>query len=1037
MKKLKSLLSSALVALLSAALILPLAACVEDDPNNGGGNTSDSNSVYVASRGGMALPDVTVELYMNGSSVSSTKTDKEGKVTYNLNSDNKYEVKLSDVPPGFIVEDSYEVKGSEQDTHIYLDSQIIKEETPENLLYNTGDVLYDFTETYFTYNPDGSEPTSRTVSLSDFFKEGKKAVLIDFFYISCSNCNDEYPALRNAYNKYSKDLAVIGINDIDPDTSGIAGENEPGVKSLVQLEKVPYLMCYDEGSVIGRHFGNFVSGYPTAIMIDRYGILCEVLFGKMESQTFWETWFEKYTSDNYAQGVTKGEEPSTIFTPDLPGDFVSIPDSTELTAKVSPKINNTGRNVIFSAFGENNSAGWPWDLTEDQTAIYPTNSGHLGTGAIMYAQVDLEKDEVLAFDYKLSTMEGSDYLFVSVDSREGTGRQLSMDSGISEWQTGYSYVALEAGRHEIEFTYLRSTGTALNSVEDKVYIKNLRIVTVDEMNEDLTENKATYEIPYLATRNYNNDTKQFENIENVYLAEDGYYHIGTEETATKNDPYLLLDITHSTPYFGKNSESILTLLNSEISEYGGLYIDGEDYTDIFRSYLSFSSNSTYSGLIPVNAEIQETISALYKDNIPKDAPYYSKDGWLQFCVYYKQYGVQKDISDPIKGLAYFSAFKANETTGQENFMEVGKGQGKFIFDETLGKFVDVEGTRLKDEGNYVLNPAINQVHFETPLMPRGLLYEFKPEVSGVYSFNGIDCYYYNDDASAIDDEVTDANLYDGDLKLSHSQVRPIASSGSDRYDRNDIPKSFKIVHYLEAGKTYYLEVEFHVFETTGDFAFRIDYLGESHSYIYQAAADSYYLDENNSMAVPLFCEPTFNDTHTYDFGDGKGNQPVWYDNHGGGLIFVDFTQLSLLFYEFTIEQVLNDNFKSAQFTLDISKETFTDEFGNVYNISLDLEKRYGGVNNIPDTLKEVLKDYPIADYTATMRYYLEKSKEGKEVTDEEYGLIPVNKELYSILQLYNAKFLGFDTPDEWLKACCFRLNINENNHSYKQPYGTN
>ena len=1030
MKRLKSLLSTALVALLSAALILPLAACNEDD-SNGDGSNNDANAVYVASKGGMALPNINVELLKDGSSVSTTKTDEEGKVTYTLNSDTEYRVRLSEVPDGFITEESYSVKGSDATTHIYLDSSIITEGQPKNL-YQTGDVLYDFKETYFTYNADGNEPTSKTVKLSDFFAEGKKAVLINFFYISCSNCNDEYPYLRDAYKKYSKDLQVIGINDIDPVTSGLSGETEAGVKNLVQSDKVPYLMCYDDGSLIGRYFKNFVSGYPTSIMIDRYGILCEVLKGKNESQTFWESWFEKYTSPNYVQGVSKGEDPTDVFKPELPAAHVSIPNSTELTAKVSPKINNTGRNVIFSVDTSNNSYGWPWDLTEGQNAIYPTNSGYLGTMATIYAQLYLEKDEVLAFDYKLATMQGNDYFYVSVDSREGTGRQLSMTSGVQDWQTGYSYAALETGRHEIEFTYYRSTAENVSGLEDKVYINNLRIATIDEMNQYLTDKGETYEIPYLVTRDFNNDTKQFDTIEKVYLAEDGYYHIGTGNPASDYDPYLLLDMTHSTPYFGKNSENLYTLMTSEIVTYGGMYIDDEDYTDTFRSYLSYSTNSDYSGLLPVNEDIQETISALYKDNIPKGAPYYSKDGWLQFCVYYKQYGKQQELSDPIKGLAYFSAFTANETTGQENFVEVEKGEGQYMLDTETGHFVDVEGTKLKDEGNYNLNSNINKVSVDKVTNPRGLLYAFTPTKSGVYSFNGIDCYYYNDDESVIDDEATDADFYDGDLKISTAYANPIASSGPDRYERNNIPKSFKIVHYLEAGKTYYISVYFRVFETTGNFAFRIDYMGEEYSYIHQAASDGYTADlQNFKILLPIYCEPTFDDTHTYDFGGDIGVQPVWYDKNGGGMIFVDFTQLSLIFDPHPIEQILGENYRSTQFTFDISRKEWTDINGVKYDISLDLDKRYGKEENIPSTLKEVLKDYPIADYTETMRYYLEKSKAGKEVTDEEYGLLPVNKELYSILQLYNAKFFGFDNPNEWLKACCFRLVINENTPSYK------
>ncbi|MDE6667164.1 MAG: TlpA family protein disulfide reductase [Clostridia bacterium] len=1024
MKRIKSFIAAALVVLLSAALILPITAC-HDEGTNG------NNTIYVTSMGGMALQDVNVELFDGGSTLGTKQTDKDGKVNYDLNSNTTYRAKLSGVPAGFITVDSYEVKGSEQTKYIRLDSKIIAENAPASLLYKTGDVLYDFEETYYTYNEGGKTPTPRTAKLSAFFAGDKKAVLLDFFYNNCSWCNQEAPILSAAYAKYSDKLEILGINDYDP--TMLPNEYDSDVQAKVQSEKVPYFMCKDDGSLIGRHFRELLSkGYPTAIMIDRYGILCDVVQGANLDQTFWENLFEKYTSDDYSQNVSQGEDPGEAFVPDVPGDFpVSMPDSSVLNSNTT--INKTGRNLTFSADRSNSCYGWPWDLTSDQTAIYPTNSGHRGTMAVIYVQIDLNKDEVLAFDYKLSTMSGYDYLYISLDSRTGTGRQVSMVCGVREWQTGYSYAAQEAGRHEIEFSYYKSAASPANITDDKVYINNLRIVSVDSMNADLTDKNETFEVPYFATRSYNNDTKQFATIESVYLANDGYYHIGTEANASVNDPYLLLDVTHSTPYFGKNSENLYTLINSEINKYGGMYINSKDYTDTFRSYISFSSNSAYTGLIPVTQEIRNTITTLYNANIPKGAPYYSKDGWLQFCVYYKQYGIQQELSDPIKGLAYFSAFDTVETTGLDmpTYVEVEKGKGQFIKED--GKYIDVEGTNKASDGNYNLNEHINKVHFETVFMPRGYMYKFTPSKSGVYSINGIDCYYYNNDESVTDDEATDAFLYDGSLKVSHAYAHPIAFSDSDRYERNNISESFKIIHYLEAGKSYYINVSFRVVETTGDFAFRIDYLGEEYSYISQAASNSYALDENSKMVLPLYCDPAFDDTHKYSYDGGTTYENVWYDKNGGGMIYVDLTQLSSMFDRFTAEEVMDKDTPTAQYKFKLNEDvvyTTEDDDGNIKTVTVafDLEKTYGGKDKIPEVLKEVLKKYPIADYTDTMNGYLALSKAGKLETSEEYGLVPVNEELYSILQLYNAKFFGYDSPDEWLKACCFRLNVNANNH---------
>ncbi len=1007
MKKFKSLIAAFVVALLSAALILPIAACNNEEGADG------NNKIYVTSLGGMALKEVTVELKKDDTSLGKKQTDNEGKVTYNLNSGTNYTVVVSDLPAGFLPNESYTVKGEEENSYIRINSQVIENDTPKRV-YQRGDVMYDFEETYYTFR-DGKLNTL-TKKLSDFFKEGKKAVLIDFFYNTCSACNNEYPALSAAYKKYSDKLEILGINDM-PDT--LKDETPADLQAKVQNEQVPYLMCKDRAGE-STWFKGILTGYPTAVMIDRYGIMCEYMVGNNTDQNFWETWFETYTSDNYAQNVEQGSNGEDVFTPDVPGDFNA---SMPTTLSTNTNINATGRPVVFAADTSNSSNGWPWDLTEDGTAIYPTNSGHKATFAVIYVQVDLKEGEVFAFDYKLSTNPKNDYFYVSLDSRLGTGRQISMQTGIQDWQTGYAYVALEDGRHEIEFSYYRSQASTSIALDDKAYVKNLRITTVEEMNADLTAKNETFEIPYFATRNYSNRDKQFLNIDSVYLADDGYYHIGTKATANELDPYLLLDITHSTPYFGSNSSNLYNLYLSSVSN-GGMILDNVDYTREFASYVSYASNSLYDGMIPVTDEIRDTLTTLYNHYISSDKSYWSADGWLQFCVSYKQFGVQKKLSDPVKGLAYFSAFEAFETTNEENYIPVDDGTGQFYMDEkeTEGLFVDVEGTDWEDKGNFNLNPKINEAHFDRILMPRGYLYKFVPTKSGAYSINGLDCYYHtNENDAIIDGEETDAYLYDGSLELAPGYVEPISESTSDRYNRNEVSNSFKIIYYLEKGQTYYIDVAFRVVETTGDFAFRIDYLGETYSYIHQAASGAYILDNDNHMAVPLYCDPALDDSHTYSF-DGK-EQQVWYDKNTGGLIWLDFTQTSALFDKYTIEQILDPNKKTAQFTFDISKEKYIDGNGKEFDISLDLLKIYGSLDKIP----AVLKDLEIKDYTDIMKEYLRMSKEEKSGYGEEYyGLLPVNQELYEIIQLFNAKFTGYEADEEWLRACCFTMNVGHN-----------
>ena len=207
MKRLKSLLVTALVALLSVAFILPMAAC-KDDPVGEDAN----NLIYVTSMGGMALKNVTVDLLKDGESLGAKLTDEEGKVTYSLTGNTEYTVKLSGLPAGFLPQSSYTVTASSEPIYIRVGSKIIAEGKPKNV-YNNGDVLYDFEQTYYTYNSTSGKIESRKAKLSDFFSEGKKAVLLNFWYAGCGPCRAEMPSIINAYKKYSDKIMVLGIND--------------------------------------------------------------------------------------------------------------------------------------------------------------------------------------------------------------------------------------------------------------------------------------------------------------------------------------------------------------------------------------------------------------------------------------------------------------------------------------------------------------------------------------------------------------------------------------------------------------------------------------------------------------------------------------------------------------------------------------------------------------------------------------------------------------------------------------------------------
>lgn len=1022
MKKFKSMLMAFIVAVLSAAIIMPLAAC---DDNTG------ANVIHITSLGGRNLTNVTVQIWDGEEMIASKTTDEEGKVSFDL-SNKKYTVKLSELPAGYYVDRTLTVDGGEALTKIGVASAVIESGTPARK-YVKGDVMYDFEQTVFTYNEKSeTKYDTKKIKLSELFKE-KKAVMLNFWYVGCTWCAKEYPSMKAAYELYADKLEIIGINDHYQQQ-----DDATQINQTIE-DEVPYLMCRDAAG-IGQLFDK--PGAPYTVMIDRYGVICEIISGAVTDQDEWEQLFKQYTADDYAPAPIDPDNPGgDIFVPDKPEDFNVRMAESHL---ISRAINKTGNSMLFSEDVTTNSDGgksaWPWDLTEDKTAIYPTNTKHRGTVSIIYAEVELEKDQVLAFDYKVSS-DSADCFYVAVDAREGIGKQVLMVSGQQDWTTGYAYVALEKGTHEIAFMYAR---TSVNGGGDDIaYVKNIRFTTIDDMNADLIDKDTSLEIAYPSVRQYfDKNVMLYNEFENVYLAKDGYYHVGKAETESANDPYLFADMTHSTPFFGNPDTSLYTVF-LKYNDAGGMIIGGKNYTDQFASYVSYCSNSDYKGMVPVTEELKEILDAYYKDQIPANSPYYLEDGWQLFCVSHRTYGKPVELTDPIIGLAPFSAFQAKETTG------------------------------LPDTDN------LNTATFDSIVMPRGYLYKFVPEHSGVYYIHSTDTYIQEGYLESID-----GGLFDSSLKLAAHLGTPLAESDSSRFYRYGGEENFKIYHYLNKGETYYVWVAFSTVEVLGSFKFRIDLIGDTYEYLSPATDEVYSGDETQ---IPVHADAYYDES-----------ADLYRDRKSGEPIYCDFTEWSFLFGNYPIEYILqnSDSFfnlstikdkdgVSVPLEVEIAGEKlvgrdFTEDMleylktatpahavlsvtidGKPVNISLtrnritvtkDGKTGYASIsptamataNGQTVTVKfgEDVKDSNgnITQKAPTVTLKL-KVSEGKltvssgnnvlgqtdytahDVNDKLYGMVPVDKKLYTILQLTNLVYRGYSNDNEWLMACWYVVKL--------------
>ncbi|MBQ8415788.1 MAG: TlpA family protein disulfide reductase, partial [Clostridia bacterium] len=653
---------SLLLALLM--LLIPLCGALAScsTPNTGdgtettsgdGSNPDDPNTpidykVIVKSAGGRYLPDITVKVHTeeNGYIVTDPiVTDESGTAVFSLKRSDDYYVALGTVPDGYTYAERYEFIGSV--CEITLSSFVIDEKVEYTTgMYKLGSVVHDFT----FEDVDGNEYV-----LSKILKE-KDCVLLNFWYVNCNFCRDEFPLLDEAYLSYFDDVEVLALNNY--------GDTVSEIKEFRDKSNLALPMVYDTTSLMYAFItqaqidGNQV-GYPISVVIDRYGVVSMIEIGAILDDSGFSTIFKHFTEDDYKQ--------------------ILITSPEDLIPKPIPDIDMPASNVIADAFNqgditveftpETSSAlaemSWPFIVSEKdgKPCIVPSNSKKNYSYATMHAKITLNAGDVVAFDYFASTEANADYFSASVD-----GIEIRPITGLStQWETYYAYVADAAGTYDLTFRYVKDSTTHVG--DDTVYLRDLRIVTVDDIDS------ATY-IPRQCATNPTAAKDDYQTYTEIFFNEaDGYYHVGSED-----GPLLLANLLGYSLF--KNG--VMTAF--EYAQAGDIILNGKDYTEMLTTYANYASNSKLEYCCTVDQGLMECLKAVATLKGTTENP---DTEWLQFCKYYAAYKTEH-LPDPIQGLSFHSAFEAQ-----------------------LG--------------------ADNKVEYDGRIMiPRGYLHRFTPEVSGAY-----------------------------------------------------------------------------------------------------------------------------------------------------------------------------------------------------------------------------------------------------------------------------------------------------------------
>ena len=601
-----------IVALLAVILCIALCACGQEEApaQTAGGNGSSQAAEYtitVKSAGGLPLEKVAVSAYADNSLTDLKgydETDDKGKAEMKLDS-NKYVLALSGLPKGYKPETTYAISGNE--IEIVVESSVVADENLADVQLGLGDIMYDFTVT----TPDGEK-----VVLSELLKE-KKMVLLNFWYTSCSWCVTEFPYMEEAYQLYKDDVAIVAVDPL--------GETDDAIKAFPVNYNLnltfPLASC---PTTWANTFG--IQGYPTSVIIDRYGMITLVESGALTSLRQFTSIFEAMTGDEYEQKLyTSGSELVTNVKPTFEMD---IPEN------VATLLNNGEIAVTYHGEEDEKSAEYAWPFIQaeklGEKCLKASNQGIDGSFAVLYAEVEMMVGQALGIDYLMSSESGSDTFVVIVN-----GEDIFTISGANDpekWETCYPVVADKDGTYQVALFYLKDESNAAG--DDTVYIKNVRIV--DETAIDT----ATY-LPREAAVSVDGFEYKYADI--VLNSKDGYYHVGSE-----NGPLLLADLMGYTQF---SEESTIW----EMAYNGKIVLDGKDYQEELTEFCNYASNAK-GGVCTVNQKLFDLLVVVDKVMGFDDA-----DGkeWMKICKYFEAYGTDgKQLEDPIAGLATFSAYTA-------------------------------------------------------------------------------------------------------------------------------------------------------------------------------------------------------------------------------------------------------------------------------------------------------------------------------------------------------------------------------------------
>ncbi len=971
MKKFTKIIAAATAALLA----LSIAGC---DKNSAGGNyppfknptdqtdvdeTSEKYIVNVVSEGGFKLDGVQVSAVRDGT-VIRRGISIEGKIEFGI-SLGEYDLVIdgSTLPAGYYLPEgvSYKTNPSRRDTvTIKVPSKVLPSGSSQISTYALGSIMRDFSFT---------DCNDRKYVLSDLLKT-RKAVVLNFFFTTCGPCQAEFPSIQKAYERRpTNDLEIIAISSTQN------GDSNSLVADFARTRGLTFPMGMDP---VGLTSAFQIKGFPTTIVIDRYGMIAYRSSGTEVDLSFWTGLFNDFTASNYVQNIVVGDKPGGD-DGNTPGGDRERPDcSMPASALMEAAANGTesdGTPLNSTFTPEKDEFSWPWLIGSDDggSYIYSSNKGKNSSYAIVHSQFDMKAGDVLSLEYSVSSEAGADKLHILLDGELMNENGWSGDS--NGWQSVDLYVADRDKTVDLAFAYRKDQRDPEYGVGDDVAkIRNIHLA-----DNSVIEN-ALDVMRVCADGEVTADNKYSHYITPV-LGDDGFYHKDTKDgaliymTLTQLTPWSDLHTGNNT--MGENGTTYLsTLFNMTANQFyddNTCVIGGVDITETYRKYVLIQGYmpAPYY-LIPVSEDLKGWADAFIA-NYEKGTQH--ENEWLEFCFYYDHYGnahtgtetckVDEDYTHGLMTNNSYTAYEKTDLENHKNGVNVIEGLDPDSYNATTGR-------------------NVARINFPLQLAHNGSYYKFTATRKGVYQLRSYtkgcspDVTSTEDNAKEYVTPVPGLTIYDenGEYVSIAGEPRDADSLTTENYE------GFNHYITLDAGETVYLYLETASGQRTY-YDFEITYRGEKYEKMFFCTTDggawTWYDDESGNRIFTYLGIPVKYDENTdcYYAADKDGNilyeQPVYID-----MIHASFLINTVSKYNYaSLQKMINDN---------------------------------------------AFRDYILGGeiYQPVMKLYLGQATEGDE-TDPMYGLVKANREIVDIINMYiNENVDGLGDGRGWLAFAIYK-----------------